>query len=51
MRTYMRYWSPVQCVTFNFFVAGDQVTVEMHQQPNDRSCANEAIGVSNIVYR
>ncbi|GJE85147.1 glycoside hydrolase family 61 protein [Phanerochaete sordida] len=23
---------------------GDQVTVEMHQQPNDRSCANEAIG-------
>jgi lytic cellulose monooxygenase (C1-hydroxylating) len=24
--------------------AGDQVTVEMHQQPGDRSCANEAIG-------
>lgn len=24
--------------------AGDTVTVEMHQQPNDRSCANEAIG-------
>ncbi|KAL1712589.1 glycosyl hydrolase family 61-domain-containing protein [Schizophyllum commune] len=24
--------------------AGDSVTVEMHQQPNDRSCANEAIG-------
>ena len=24
--------------------AGDEVTVEMHQQPNDRSCANEAIG-------
>lgn len=24
--------------------AGDAVTVEMHQQPNDRSCANEAIG-------
>ncbi|KAI0033486.1 glycoside hydrolase family 61 protein H [Vararia minispora EC-137] len=23
---------------------GDQVTVEMHQQPNDRSCANQAIG-------
>ncbi|KIK68802.1 carbohydrate-binding module family 1 protein [Collybiopsis luxurians FD-317 M1] len=23
---------------------GDSVTVEMHQQPNDRSCANEAIG-------
>ncbi|EIN08692.1 hypothetical protein PUNSTDRAFT_154784 [Punctularia strigosozonata HHB-11173 SS5] len=23
---------------------GDQVTVEMHQQPGDRSCANEAIG-------
>ncbi|KAI0628545.1 glycoside hydrolase family 61 protein [Trametes polyzona] len=23
---------------------GDEVTVEMHQQPNDRSCANEAIG-------
>lgn len=24
--------------------AGDVVTVEMHQQPNDRNCANEAIG-------
>ncbi|KAH8158056.1 auxiliary activity family 9 [Xylaria polymorpha] len=24
--------------------AGATVTVEMHQQPNDRSCANEAIG-------
>jgi cellulase len=24
--------------------AGDIVTVEMHQQPNDRSCSNEAIG-------
>ncbi|MCJ1324012.1 hypothetical protein MMC10_000674 [Thelotrema lepadinum] len=24
--------------------AGDTVTVEMHQQPGDRSCANEAIG-------
>jgi hypothetical protein len=24
--------------------AGDTVTVEMHQQPADRSCANEAIG-------
>ncbi|KAF2477279.1 glycoside hydrolase [Lindgomyces ingoldianus] len=24
--------------------AGDTVTVEMHQQPNDRSCKNEAIG-------
>ena len=24
--------------------AGDEVTVEMHQQPGDRSCANEAIG-------
>ncbi|KAH6919269.1 endoglucanase II [Coprinopsis sp. MPI-PUGE-AT-0042] len=23
---------------------GDKVTVEMHQQPNDRSCASEAIG-------
>ncbi|KAI0716970.1 glycosyl hydrolase family 61-domain-containing protein [Earliella scabrosa] len=23
---------------------GDEVTVEMHQQPNDRSCANEALG-------
>ncbi|THV04745.1 hypothetical protein K435DRAFT_835269 [Dendrothele bispora CBS 962.96] len=23
---------------------GDSVTVEMHQQPNDRTCANEAIG-------
>ncbi|KAL1948857.1 hypothetical protein VTO73DRAFT_10663 [Trametes versicolor] len=23
---------------------GDAVTVEMHQQPNDRSCTNEAIG-------
>ena len=26
------------------FTAGDQLTVEMHQQPNDRTCANEAIG-------
>ncbi|KFX92782.1 hypothetical protein O988_07129, partial [Pseudogymnoascus sp. VKM F-3808] len=25
-------------------VAGSTVTVEMHQQPGDRSCANEAIG-------
>jgi len=25
-------------------VAGQTVTVEMHQQPGDRSCANEAIG-------
>lgn len=24
--------------------AGSTVTVEMHQQPNDRSCSNEAIG-------
>lgn len=24
--------------------AGDAITVEMHQQPNDRNCANEAIG-------
>ncbi|KAF8892332.1 glycoside hydrolase family 61 protein [Gymnopilus junonius] len=24
--------------------AGDVITVEMHQQPGDRSCANEAIG-------
>lgn len=24
--------------------AGDTVTVEMHQQPGDRSCSNEAIG-------
>ncbi|TLD14410.1 uncharacterized protein PgNI_03554 [Pyricularia grisea] len=24
--------------------AGGSITVEMHQQPNDRSCANEAIG-------
>lgn len=24
--------------------AGDSITVEMHQQPNDRSCANQAIG-------
>uniref|UniRef100_A0A8H7Y615 AA9 family lytic polysaccharide monooxygenase n=1 Tax=Psilocybe cubensis TaxID=181762 RepID=A0A8H7Y615_PSICU len=24
--------------------AGDQLTVEMHQQPGDRSCSNEAIG-------
>ncbi|KAI0127596.1 glycoside hydrolase family 61 protein [Xylariales sp. AK1849] len=24
--------------------AGSNVTVEMHQQPNDRSCSNEAIG-------
>lgn len=24
--------------------AGDQVTVEMHQQPADRSCATQAIG-------
>ena len=26
------------------FSAGDSVTVEMHQQPGDRTCANEAIG-------
>lgn len=26
------------------YLAGDAVTVEMHQQPGDRSCANEAIG-------
>ncbi|EIW78453.1 glycoside hydrolase family 61 protein [Coniophora puteana RWD-64-598 SS2] len=26
---------------------GDKVTVEMHQQPGDRSCANEAIGGSH----
>lgn len=25
-------------------LAGDTVTVEMHQQPGDRSCSNEAIG-------
>ncbi|KAG7448567.1 uncharacterized protein BT62DRAFT_889253 [Guyanagaster necrorhizus] len=25
-------------------LSGDAVTVEMHQQPNDRSCVNEAIG-------
>ena len=25
-------------------LAGDAVTVEMHQQPGDRSCADEAIG-------
>lgn len=24
--------------------AGQNVTVEMHAQPNDRSCANEALG-------
>ena len=24
--------------------AGDEITVEMHQHPRDRSCANEAIG-------
>lgn len=24
--------------------AGDSITVEMHQQPNDRSCSDEAIG-------
>lgn len=30
----------------NIIAAGDTVTVEMHQQPNDRSCANDAIGVS-----
>lgn len=24
--------------------AGDKITVEMHQQPGDRSCSNEAIG-------
>lgn len=26
------------------YVAGDSVTVEMHQQPGDRACRNEAIG-------
>ena len=29
---------------FSCLTAGDTVTVEMHQQPGDRSCANEAIG-------
>jgi cellulase len=24
--------------------AGDSIAVEMHQQPGDRSCSNEAIG-------
>ncbi|KAK2607616.1 hypothetical protein N8I77_006279 [Diaporthe amygdali] len=51
--------SPVQDVTSNDLAcnagtspvtpkcdvpAGSTVTVEMHQQPNDRSCSNEAIG-------
>ncbi|EKG21641.1 Glycoside hydrolase family 61 [Macrophomina phaseolina MS6] len=51
--------SPVQDVTSNAMrcnanpsaasstcsvAAGDSLTVEMHQQPNDRSCTNEAIG-------
>lgn len=31
---------PNKCVVS----AGQTVTVEMHQQPGDRSCANEAIG-------
>ena len=31
-------------LTNGSLVAGDQVTVEMHQQPGDRTCANEAIG-------
>lgn len=26
------------------YSAGDTLTVEMHQQPGDRSCANQAIG-------
>ena len=25
-------------------IAGDEITVEMHQQPGDRSCSNEALG-------
>ena len=33
-----------RCTDERGSVAGDQVTVEMHQQPGDRSCANEAIG-------
>ncbi len=45
--------SSLACVSFASAVvfhrslcvaAGDEVTVEMHQQPGDRSCANEAIG-------
>jgi hypothetical protein len=28
----------------NTHIAGSNVTVEMHQQPGDRSCTNEAIG-------
>ncbi|PQE11958.1 glycoside hydrolase family 61 protein [Rutstroemia sp. NJR-2017a BVV2] len=37
--------SPVVVVSFaNTRLAGSNVTVEMHQQPGDRSCANEAIG-------
>ena len=35
-------WALLMCV--HVCVAGDEVTVEMHQQPGDRSCANEAIG-------
>lgn len=28
-------------------LAGDTVTVEMHQQPGDRSCSTEAIGMTS----
>ena len=30
--------------TYIHFPAGDTVTVEMHQQPASRSCADQAIG-------
>lgn len=36
--------SPSAAASTCSIAAGDVVTVEMHQQPNDRSCANEAIG-------
>ncbi|KAK7704066.1 hypothetical protein SLS57_010655 [Botryosphaeria dothidea] len=36
--------SPSAASTTCSVAAGDSLTVEMHQQPNDRSCDNEAIG-------
>lgn len=33
-----------RCVIKPYPIAGDLVTVEMHQQPGDRSCSTEAIG-------
>lgn len=40
----MHHSSQIALLTNDLHEAGDTVTVEMHQQNGDRSCANEAIG-------